>query len=93
MDRADGDRGGLRFAQADPVRRMRDLPLQIGQFDRVVIDDSKRPYPGRGQIQQQRGAEAARADHQDPGIAQFRLTDAADLGQKDVAGEAGQFII
>jgi hypothetical protein len=61
------------------------LALQVGQLDDVVVMQPDGADPGGGEIQQQRRAEAAGADHQHPRGQQLFLTLAADLGQQDVA--------
>ena len=67
------------------------LPLQIRQRDSVVVDDAERADAGGGQIEQDRRAEPAGADHQHARAFQRRLAGAADLAQHDVAGVAFEF--
>ena len=62
------------------------LPLQVRQRDRVVVDHAERADAGRGQIEQDRRAEAAGADDQHARLFQRRLAGTADLAQHDVAG-------
>ncbi len=71
----------------------RDLALQIGQFDSVVVDDADRADAGGGEIERERAAEAAGADDENPRLAQPRLADPADLLQQDVAGIADDLIV
>ena len=80
-------RGGeaVHLAPADAVRAMRHLTLQVGQLDDVVIDQAERADAGGGEIQRQRTAKPAGADHQHTRLAQTRLAGAADLGEQDVA--------
>ncbi len=67
---------------------MQDLALQVREVDGVVVDHAQRADPGGGQIEQQRRAEPAGADHQHSGIEQFGLPLLADLRQDQVAGIA-----
>ncbi len=87
------ERGGeaCHLGLADAVGPVRHLTLQIGQLDRVVVDEPDRADARRRQIQRQRAAEPAGADHQHAGRAQPRLSDAADLGQQDVPRVALDF--
>ena len=64
---------------------MGDLALQVGQLHAVVVDDADGADAGRGEIQHQRAAQPAGADHQHARGLQLGLADAADLGQQDVA--------
>ena len=79
--------GGGRIGLGGTMRRglEQHLPLQVGHVDAVVVDHPQRADAGRGQVEQQRAAEAAGADHQDPGGLEPELSDAAELGQHDVA--------
>ncbi len=59
---------------ADVVRPEQDLALEIGERDRVRVDDPQRPDARRGEIGDSRAADAAGADDDDmrvqqPGLA------------------------
>jgi hypothetical protein len=69
---------------------MDDLPLKVGQRDRVVVDEAERADAGGGELGDDRRAEAAGAHHQHPRALQPLLAGPADLGQHDVAGVAFQ---
>ena len=71
---------------------MDDLPLQVRQRHRVVVDHAERADAGGRQIHQHRRAEPARADHQHARALERRLTGPADLAQHDVARVALQFL-
>ena len=72
---------------------MGDLTLQVREVDRVVVDDADAPDSGRRQVQHQRRPEAPRSDHQDAGLEQALLPDAAHLRQHDVAGVALDLVL
>ena len=54
----------LDLGPADALGRMNDLALQVGEIHDIVIDDAERADSGRRQVEQQRRAEAAGADHE-----------------------------
>jgi hypothetical protein len=64
------------------------LALQVGQRDRVRVDEADGPDPGGGQIEGGGRSEAAGPDDQHPGGGQGLLPRAADLAQHQVAGVA-----
>ena len=68
-----------------------DLPLQVGQRHRVVVDDAERADAGGREILQHRRAEPAGADDQHARALQLLLARAADLRQHDVARIALEF--
>jgi hypothetical protein len=57
-----GGRLGLGLADARAV--VRDLALQVGEVDRVVVDQRDAADAGRAQVQRHRRAQAAGADDQ-----------------------------
>src|SRR6185437_10632957 len=61
---------GFRLGLAHVGDAVDDLPLQVRLIDRVEVHDAERPDAGRGEVQQRRGAEAARADYQHLGVLQ-----------------------
>ena len=69
---------------ADPVGRVDDLALQVGEIHRIVVHHADRAHPRRGEIEQERRAQTAGAAHQNAGLQQLLLADAADFGQDDV---------
>ena len=85
--------GAFALAPADGRGVVDDLPLQIGQRNRVVIDDAERADAGGGEIFEHRRAEPAGADHQHPRALQPLLPRTADLRQHDVARVALQFFV
>ena len=82
----------LRLRLADPIGGMGDLALQVRQLHAVVVDDADRADAGGGQIQRERRAKPAGADHQHARGLQLRLADAAHVLQQDVAGVAADFV-
>ena len=74
-----------RLVGADACRVVDDLPLEIVEADAVVVDDADLPDTGGGEIEQERRAEAAGADHQHLGVLQPLLSFAADLLQHQLA--------
>src|SRR5688500_4823929 len=59
----------------------------------VEIDDADRAHPGRGEVEDQRAAEPARADHQHPRFEQPRLACPADLAQHDMPRVALELLV
>ncbi len=70
---------------------MDDLPLQVGERHRVVVDDAERADTGGGEILDDRRAEAAGAHDQDARALQLLLARAADIAQHDMARVAFDF--
>ncbi len=64
---------------------MDDLALEIVEADAVAIDDADLADAGRRQIENERRAEAAGADHQHARRLQLLLALAADLLQHQLA--------
>ncbi len=62
-----------------------DLPLQVGEVHDVEVDDADRSHAGRGQIERERRAQAARADGEHARRLELALALHADLGQEEVA--------
>ena len=56
----DRDPRGLDLALADPLGRVDDLALQVGEVDDVEVDEADRPDARRGEVQGGRAAEARR---------------------------------
>ncbi|MNS93939.1 hypothetical protein D3C72_1281400 [compost metagenome] len=81
------------FRLAHTGRRVGDLALQIGQVDRVVIDEGQLADAAGGQVHGRRRAEPARADHQHMRIEQGLLAFDADLIKQDVARVAQQLVV
>ena len=93
--RVDAGQRGTRTVDlclADGIGVMDDLPLQIGQRDDVVIDQSDGADTGRSQILQNRRAQSAGPDDQHPCRLQLLLAGSAEILQDDVAGVAFQFL-
>ena len=63
---------------------MNDLALQVGQIDDIVVDHADGADAGGCEIEQQRRAEPARADHQNAAFQQLGLADAAHFRQHDM---------
>ena len=73
---------------ADPGLGVGDLPLQVGERHRVVVDDADGADARRREIEHERGAEAARADDEHLGVEELLLARPAHLLQQNVAGVA-----
>jgi hypothetical protein len=70
-----------------------DLPLQIGQVHRIVVDDGERAHPCRRQIRQGRSTQPARTDDERVALKQARLSLDADFVEQDMARVAQQLIV
>ena len=81
----------LRLVLTNPRGGMGNLPLQVGQFQPVMIHQPNAAHPRRRQIQRQRRAQAPRPHHQHPRRPQPGLAYSADLTEQDVAGVAVEF--
>jgi len=62
-----------------------DLPLQIRLVHDVKVDDAERAYTRRGQVEQGRGAQPARADAEDLGVLEPLLPGHPDLRDDQVS--------
>ena len=62
-----------------------DLPLQVGQFDPVAVEQAERADAGGRQVQRGRRAEAPGTDHQHARRLQALLAGSADLTEGEVA--------
>ncbi len=76
--------GAFDLRTADIGGRMDHLALQVRERHRVVVDDTERADAGRRKIEQDRRAEPAGADHQDPRALERRLAGATDLAQHEM---------
>ncbi|PAV74071.1 hypothetical protein WR25_14230 [Diploscapter pachys] len=87
-----GGDGGLGLPMADVPGRVDRLALQVGQIDRIVVDDRQRADPGGGEILDRGRADPSRADHQHVRLFPALLTRAPHVLQDDVAGVAGELV-
>ena len=78
---------------ADGVITVDDLALQIGQIDGVAVADGQRADPGRGEIQRDWRAKAARTNDEGMRSADFFLPFDTDIRQQDMAAVAQQLLI
>jgi hypothetical protein len=76
-----------------PRQVVRDLSLQVGQVDAVVVDDRQRADARGREVQRHRRAEPAGADHQRMRIEQPLLAGDVELVEQDVAGVAQQLVV
>ncbi len=76
----------LHLRPADGGGGVDDLPLQVGEIDRVVVDDADGADTRRRQIEKERRAETAGADDEDAARQQLRLPRPADLIEENVPG-------
>ena len=84
--------GALGLRPADLGGGVQDLALEVGEADRVVVDDAEGADAGGGEVEERRAAEAAGPDDEHAGGAEALLAGAADLVQHDVAGVAGELV-
>jgi len=85
--------GRIDLAQADTVRVMDDLALQVGQVDGVEIRQMQLADPGRRQVQRHRRAQAAEADDQGATVFQAQLAVDVDLFQQNLSAIAQQLLV
>ena len=91
VEAVDGIRRALHLQPPDIGRGVKDLPLQVGEFEAVMIHQPNAAHPRRRQIKRQRRAEPPRAHHQHPGRPQPGLAHGTHLTQQDVPGVAVEF--
>ena len=77
---------------ADIRFAVQDLALKVGQRDHVVVGDADGPDARGGQILDQRRAEAASADDEDPSALELELAGSADIAQDDMPGVSFDFV-
>ena len=65
--------------------------MQVRERHRVVVDDTERADAGRRKVEQDRRAEPAGADHEDPRALERVLARATDSAQHDLPGIALDF--
>ena len=78
---------------ADVVGAVDDLPLQVAGVDDVEVDQADGADAGCGEVESQRGAEAAGADAEHLGCLELLLAFHADFGQDQVARVAGDLVV
>ena len=78
--------GRFDLEHADAVCVMKDLPLQIGNLDDVVVDHANRAHACCGQIERCRRAEPTRPEHEDLGVEQLPLSGGPHPAQNQVTG-------
>ena len=57
--------GGFRFWGTHRLNAKQHLSLQVARVHGVKIDDSNPTHAGRGEVQEERGAETTRPNHED----------------------------
>jgi hypothetical protein len=72
---------------------VRDLPLQVGEIDVVMIAQRQAADARSGEVQRDRRAQPARADDQCMRREQPLLPLDADLGEQDVSAVAQQLLV
>ena len=85
VERGDRLLGRVDLRHTDPLRVVNHLALEVGQVDRVVVDDPERADPGGGQIQRRRRSQPTGAEQQHLGVEQLLLTLDPDLGEQQMA--------
>ncbi len=76
------------LALADPIVRVEDLALEVGEVDDVEVDDADRSDAGGREIEGGRAAETAGADQQRLRLEQPGLAGGADLRDEQVPAVA-----
>ena len=89
---ADGFTGRLRFGAPHVFRAMENLTLQIGELDRIKIDQTQFADSRGRQVHGNGRAKAARANAQHAGGANFLLALQPDFGQTQMPRVAAQLI-
>ncbi len=84
---------GNHLGLADRGGAVENLPLQIGEIDRIAVSQHQRTDAGGSQIQRGRRTQAAGTEYQHARGTQLFLPFDADLRQQDVAAVAQQFLI
>ena len=74
-------------------KRVRNLPLQVGQIDRIVVNEGDVPDTRRPEVKRYRRAQASRANNQRPATRDFFLPLNANLVQQNMARIAQKLII
>ena len=85
-------RCALHLGAAEIGRAVDHLPLQIREAHRIVVHDADGADPGRGEILDQRRAEAPGADHEDASAFKLLLAGAAHILENEVAGITVDFV-
>ena len=80
-----GARGGVGLGRADVLHAVRDLALQVGQLDDVVVDDHELADAGRGEGEERGGTEPTRPHDGDPRRGEATLPLLADPREDGVA--------
>ena len=80
--------GNERLGPADIGRAEQHLPRQVGQRNRIGVDQPQRADPALGQRLRRRAADAAQPDQRDPRLRQPPLPTRADLRQHQMPGKA-----
>ena len=93
IDAVNGFLGRLRLGPAHVRVRVQDLALQVGIIHGVEIHDADFADAGGGEVHGDGRAEAARADAQHAGGADFLLAGQTDFGQNQVPRVAADFVI
>ncbi len=85
--------GRVHLGPAHILGAVEQLALQVGDIDRVEIDDADGAHAGCGQVHGRRAAEAARADQQHLAVEQLELAHFADLVEQRVAAVANALFV
>ena len=91
IDGAKHRSGAVGLRRANAVGGVKDLPLQVGDGNVIIIDDGQPANAGGRQIKQARGAQAASADHRHMRLFQLHLARPADILDHQMAGIAFDF--
>jgi hypothetical protein len=91
IDARNGVSRALDLFLTDAFRVMDDLSLEIGQRNRIVVDDAERPDARSRQILQHGRSETTRTDNQYTRCLQLLLARAADFRQHDMPRIAFKF--
>jgi len=84
---------GVHFGAASANGGVRNLALQVGQIDRVVINEGDGANARSGKVERGRGSQPPHTDDEHMTVANALLAFDANLVQQDVARVAKQLIV
>ena len=92
IDLEDGVARGIGFRPADIGLPVDHLTLEIRFVNLIELDDADRSDPGCREVEQRRGTESTRADHQHLGVLQTLLPVDTEVGDDQVPAVSGDLV-
>ncbi len=83
-DPGHGVPGRIHLAATHISLTVKDLPLEVGEVDQVVVDDGQGAHPGRGEVEGRRRAEPTGSDEEHTRVRQATLALLTDTGKEQV---------